>query len=190
MNENEILSKLKKGDEQAFRKIFEKYSPYVYNVSLKYLNSSAECEGIVQEVFFKVWLYRARIKEELPFAPYLISIAKNMIFNRSKHQLVEQAYVQYLEHLPRQSSRSTENSIQFKEIKKITDDYIETLPEVRREVFKLSRVESFSNKEIAQKLNVSERTVENHIYRALKSLRPHLQSFGYVELILLLSVFI
>ena len=110
--------------------------------------------------------------------------------SRSKHQLVEQAYMQYLEHLPKQASSSTENNIQFQEIKKITDDYIETLPEVRKEVFKLSRVESLSNKEIAQKLNVSERTIENHIYRALKSLKLYLQSFGYADLVIILAQFI
>ncbi|MEQ6122322.1 RNA polymerase sigma-70 factor [Reichenbachiella sp. MALMAid0571] len=187
LDESEILLKLKNGEQNAFRQIFSKYSPYVYNVSLQYLNSKSESEEIVQEVFFKVWLHRSKIKEDLPFAPYVVSIAKNLIFNKSKHQLVEQAYLQHLSHSPNIAGSFTENNVHFKEIKKITEHYIENLPLVRKEVFKLSRNENLSNKEIAHQLNIAERTVENHIYRALKSLKLYLKSRGYLELSLLLT---
>lgn len=187
LNEKEALLKLKNGDQNAFRQIFSKYSPFVYKVSFQYLNSKPESEEVVQEVFFKVWLHRSKIKEDLPFAPYVVSIAKNLIFNKSKHRLVEQAYLQHLWHTPNTTNNFTDNNVHFKEVKKITNEYIENLPLIRKEVFKLSRNENLSNKEIAQQLNIAERTVENHIYRALKSLKLYLKSHGYLELSLLLT---
>lgn len=186
LEEKQILLKLKNGDQEAFRYVFHQYSPHIYNVAYRYLQSKSESEEIVQEVFFKVWLHRTRIKEDQPFAPYVVSIAKNLIFNKSRRRIVEEAYMQYLSSRPRSLSSNTENSIRFSEVKKITDLFIEGLPLVRKEVFKLSRIENLSNKEIASQLKITERTVENHIYRALKSLKFHLKNRGYVEIVLLL----
>lgn len=183
MEDKHLLEGLKSGDEQSFRKLFEKYSSQVFNVSFSYLQSEAESEEIVQEVFFKIWLHRERTIPEAPFTPYLIRIAKNLLVNRSKRRLVEEAYLLYLERSSLNRHLDAQDKMQFDEIRKITTDYIETLPEMRKMIFKMSRNESLSNKEISQKLNISERTVENQIYRALKSVRNYLKNHGYVAVL-------
>ncbi len=190
VNERELLSRLKNGDQEAFRAVFNRYSRQLYHVAFQYLRSKSDCEEIVQEVFFKIWLHRAKIKENLPLVPYLTSIARNLIFNKSRRKIVEDAYMQYIMGNPKAHYASPEAGVQFNEIKHLTDGFVENLPQVRQEVFRLSRVSNLSNKEIALQLNVTERTVENHIYRALKSLKVFLKKRGYSYLLAISAFFI
>ena len=181
-----LLNGLRAGSEEAFKTLFEKYSKRLYYIAFQYLNDQEESEEIVQEVFYKVWLNYASIKPELPFIPYLIRIAKNILINRSKRKLVESAYIQTLQSNDALQNRQTEEKVIFQETKKIVNKLVQQFPAKRKEIFILSRYRGFSNKEISEKLNISERTVENHINKGLKFLKEKLTVYGFIQLLLLL----
>ncbi|MCG8311272.1 MAG: RNA polymerase sigma-70 factor [Cytophagales bacterium] len=175
-----LLKALKQGNEDAFELLFKKYSGRVYFVAFQYLNDREDTLEIVQEAFFKIWMNHKKIKPDLPFIPYLTRIAKNLIINRSKRKLIENAYIQTLESVHDKKSIQTEDQVLFCEVREIVNNLIEQFPEKRKEVFLLSRAKGLTNKEIAEKLDISESTVENHINSALKSLRIDLRTFGYL----------
>lgn len=186
INETLLLQALQKGSEDAFKTLFNTYSKRLYHVAFQYLNDREETLEIVQEVFFRVWLHHASINPEVPFVPYLIRIAKNMLINKSKRKLVENAYMSYLEYKNETVSFPTEDQVLFAEVSEIVKSLIDKFPPKRKEIFILSRHGGMSNREIAQKLQISESTIENQINKALKILRAKLKSFGYLSSIIFL----
>lgn len=189
INETFLLQALQKGNEDAFGVLFNTYSKRLYYVAFQYLNDREETLEIVQEVFYRVWLNRENINPELPFIPFIIKIAKNIIINKSRKRLVENAYLSFLEYKGETSSFPTEDTVLFGEITEIVNQLIDKFPPKRKEIFTLSRQSGFTNREIAQKLQISESTVENQINKALKTLKSKLKSFGYMSSIIFLLQF-
>lgn len=169
-----LLKALRKGDEKAFERIFERYSSQLFNVVQKFTTSRSDAEDVVQEVFSKVWTHRIRINPELPFTPYIIKIAKNMVINIAKKRIYETTYLSYKYHVHSKFNYVTENQVLFRELQNILEEKIGKLPDKRQEVYRLSRQEGLSASEIAEKLGISVRTVENHINQALKEIRHQL----------------
>ena len=165
-----MLTGLREGNHQCFETLFFRYSKGVYFVALKYLKDVFEAEGVVQETFFKVWKYRAGIRNDLDFKPYLARIAKGIIFNRFKKKLNETKYVE--SHFSQEKhSNQTEEEIFYAETERLIIETVRQLPPKRRRIFEMSRQERMSNKEIANTLGISEKTVENQITDAIKTLR-------------------
>ena len=189
INETFLLQALQKGNEDAVGVLFNTYSKRLYYVAFQYLNDREETLEIVQEVFYRVWLNRENINPELPFIPFIIKIAKNIIINKSRKRLVENAYLSFLEYKGETSSFPTEDTVLFGEITEIVNQLIDKFPPKRKEIFTLSRQSGFTNREIAQKLQISESTVENQINKALKTLKSKLKSFGYMSSIIFLLQF-
>lgn len=178
-----LLTSLKFGDESAFRLIFTKHSGQVYRVANHYLRNRDESLEITQEVFMKLWINRDNLTPDLPIIPYLIKIAKNTIFNKTKRKLLERAYFQNHVFPANNNVESLENQLYYQEVKTLIDDQVNQLPEKRQEIFILSRNHGLTNREIADKLKLSERTVENQINQALKTLRQKLRVLGYMFLL-------
>jgi RNA polymerase sigma-70 factor (family 1) len=175
-----LLEALMSGSEEAFDLLFKKYSGRLYYVAYQYLNDREETLEIIQEVFYRVWINHSKIKPDLPFVPYLSRIAKNLIINQSKRKLIENAYLQSLGNGSAYFGKDTEDQVQFLEIRQLVNDLVDKFPKKRKEVFLLSRNKGLSNKEISEKLSISESTVENHINKALNLLRSDLKNAGYL----------
>ncbi len=189
VNEILTLQALQKGNEDAFEVLFNTYSKRLYYVAFQYLNDRDETLEIVQDVFLKVWLNREKLNPELPFIPYIIRIAKNLIINKAKKKLVENAYIGFLEYNSKLTSFPTEENVLFNEVSEIVNKLIDKFPPKRKEIFILSRNSGLSIREIAQKLQISESTVENHINKALNTLKSKLKTFGYlINIILLIQI--
>ena len=185
-----LLAALKDGNEEAFEILFNKYSGRLYFVTKQYINDHDEILEIVQEVFYKVWMNHSNIKPELPFVPYLSRIAKNLIINQSKRQIIENSYLHSLDKDQLNKREETSEQVQFNEVRKIINSVIGEFPPKRKEVFLLSRNKGLAIKEISQELNISVSTVENHINKALKILRTHLQKAGYLEYLIIFLPFL
>ncbi len=173
MNDDELIRQLKQGSEGAFTVLYKKYWRQVYNFSRLYLTTKESAEGIVQEVFIKVWESREFIRQEDNFKGLLFVITRNLIFNRHRKTLNEDFYkmtvIAALE-----SSYDIEEEIEARNLSEYIDTLIDELPTRRREIFNLSRKEHLSYKEIAERLSISEKTVENQISEALKYLRKNI----------------
>jgi RNA polymerase sigma-70 factor (ECF subfamily) len=171
-----LLERLKQDDSKAFENLYFKYEKRLYSFSLKYLKNKENAESLVQDIFTKIWEIRKTLNSEQSFSSFLFTIAKNSIFNKHRKKLNEEAYKEHLRAHLDEIHDKTENDIILADMKQRIDKYIIKLPKKRQEIYLLSREEGLSYKEIAQKLNISEKTIENHIRLVLKDLRQILKN--------------
>jgi len=168
-----LLEALKKGDRAAFNVLFEKYSPKLYFFCLKYLSDKINAEEIVQETFLKIWETRSKIDTSRHFNTWLITIARHIIFDYLRHKMVEWKFNDYaLKSFDISADLESEQT--EKQLRSYLTKTIEQLPVQQKEVL-LLKSKGYDNKEIALRLNLSKRTVETHINRALKVLRIQLK---------------
>ena len=169
--EKELVKKLKDGDSFAFEVLFYKYRNKIKGFALKIVPAQIDPEEIVQEVFVRVWLKKDAIDPEKDFQSYLFSIAKHLVLDHLKSAVNRKLYFvgehfqqDLLEEdgLDASISEETEEKLQ---------KLINEIPERRREIFRLSRFEGLSYKQIAERLNISENTVDSQIRNALAFLR-------------------
>ncbi len=171
-----LLERLKQDDSKAFENLYFKYGKRLYWFALKYLKNKENAESLVQDIFTKIWEIRKTLNSEQSFSSFLFTIAKNSIFNKHRKKLNEEAYKEHLRAHLDQIYDKTENDIILADMKQRIDKYVIKLPKKRQEIYLLSREEGLSYKEIAQKLNISEKTIESHIRLVLKDLRQILKN--------------
>lgn len=182
-----IVKSLSRGNVLAFNTLFKEYSSRLYRFAHGYLKSEAESEEIVQEVFTKVWENRSKLKHELSFKSYLFTIAFNAIRKhfRAKAYLTEYFRNEMFDDL----DITTTQEINFNSLKSYLMRIVDCLPERRREIFIKSRFEGFSIEEIARELDISHKTVENHLTLALKYIRSCLKKEG-LQVVLFAAMFL
>ena len=165
------LVKMIEGDKKAFDTIFMEYHRKIFFFCMKYFYSREESEGIVQEVFIKVWLNRKNIDPNKNFELYLFKITKHHVLNDLRKKLnARTGHEDYHRHL-QDSDNMVENEVMYRELESLFYDSIKNLPPKRKEIFVLSKIEGLSYREIAEKLNISVKTVETHMQLALDYLR-------------------
>jgi len=175
-----IVKGLINSDLNAFNALFKKYSSRLYYFALKYLHSESDAEEIVQEVFIKIWEKREGIIAEYSFRSYLFTIAYNDIRKAIIKKIKEKNYLDnYLQNREEAVDQNADETDYINVSKKI-NELIEKLPPKRKEVFRKSRNEGLSYKAIATELNISEKTVENHIHEALKFLHVEVNKFNFM----------
>lgn len=185
--DNELLYRLKEGDRDAFNSVYWRYSPKVYNTVLYLLNDSDIAEDVVQELFLTIWEKRENIQPELNFEAYISTIARNLAYKYIEEALHKNQTLEELNDIKLISS-SEEDAIEADSLREYIFNVISSFPEMRRKVFIMSRFENLSHAEIAEKLALSERTVEAHIYQALKELRKVLGNKAVAFLLIYLSL--
>lgn len=166
---------------RKFEAFFLLYFPKVKDVAMKFLKSECEAEDIAQDIFVKLWskphLWNNN-DDTRPIDGYLFSTTRNHVLNAIKRKNIEQGYREKMEKAldPREFSNTESPLAQIycQEIELLLRLSLAQMPEKRKLVFKMSRFQEMSNKEIAQKLNLSIRTVERHIYLALVELKKSL----------------
>jgi len=176
--DQKLLSCLKESDKNSFRDLFSKYHQSLFNFVLYRLKDEVIADDIVQETFLRVWKHRNSIKPNQSFFSYIAKISNNLCMDYFRHENVK---LRHQEHIPQLTQSGADNpAIQYES--KILEDKIQSivnnsLPEKCREIFILSRVNGLANQDIAELLEVSRRTVENQLYRALKVLRSKLKDY-------------
>ena len=174
MEEYQVIRLFKGGDRESFSLLYKKYWEKVYRFSRLYLNTEDLAEDVVQEVFIKLWDSKEFIRENEDIKGLLFVITRNLIFNQHRKKVNEDFYrMTVLEAM--EDSYDIESEISAYNLQEYIDRLIEELPERRRTIFNLSRKSHLSYKEIAQKLNISEKTVENQIGEALKFLKKNVK---------------
>lgn len=173
-NEDAIIRRLRKGETSAFDEIYNLYSRNVYRFAYSFLKSKQDSEEIIQEVFLKVWKNRKTIDEYFSFKAFLFTISYNLIIDEFRKRLKDNKYREFFANRVDHLSMDTEKTIEYHELNNRYADAVEKLPERRKMIYKLHRDEGLPYKEIAAKLKISERTVENQISQALKYLRSML----------------
>ncbi len=178
--------------ENTFRALFRKYYPALLFYATR-LVGEEEAEDVVQDVFVELWKRKDRVTIGEYIQAFLYRAVYNRALNILKHRAVVEGYCAAREEIDQQRMefynpdnndviRRLENRDLGKEIKEAIDE----LPDKCREVFKLSYLQEMKNKEIADALGISLRTVEAHIYKALKYLRGRLEHLLLITLLILL----
>lgn len=163
--------------EYKYRRFFIANFPVVKNFALMLLKQEEDAEDVAQDVFLKLWTQPELWLDKDDVDGYIYTMTKNMILNRFKHIQVEKDYQDATVANELIDDFSGDNDtlkrLYCKEIQILIQITLERLPEKRRDIFKLSRFKHLSNKEIAEKLNLSVRTVEHQIYLVLAELKKN-----------------
>lgn len=183
-----ILLRLSNDDEKAFEFIYWKYNAHVYNFANSLLYSPKIAQDITQNVFLKIWEKRHEINPEQNFNAYLFTIARNMVYKETEQKLLSEQSLRQLQEEEDVLDMSTIQTLDYHFTEELCRSLVEELPPARREIFKLSRFERLSNKEIALRLSISERTVETQLYRATCFLKRKLLSDEGLGLLILLFI--
>ncbi|RUT79953.1 RNA polymerase sigma-70 factor [Ancylomarina longa] len=166
--------------ETLFNDHYSRLCAYAYN----FIKEQEGSEEIVQEVFFKLWINRSDIKIESSIISYLYRAVRNASLNLIKHINIRENYKQHNKEQIEQSEQLDSDPLNVSELEKKIRASIDLLPEQRKKIFILSRYEQLKYKEIAEKLGISIKTVENQMGKALQFLRKEL-----VEYLPLLIIF-
>lgn len=173
-DEREVVRLLKQSDEGAFNILFRFYDTRLYHFAYSYLRSTEESKEIVQETFIRIWERREGIDIEQSFSGFLFTVAQRMVLNRLRRQKTENHYKQSLLKNEPQSVAETENKVISSELEKAKQDALFELPPRRKMIFEMIREQGMTYKEVAEKLNISIKTVEAQMAEAMKHLRARL----------------
>jgi len=176
-DDNELYRKLKVGDQQAFKVLFQKYYSALCHYGFQLLQDSEMAEEIVQELFVRIWEKRESLTIESSVKHYLFISVKNQCLNHLQHQKIRR---QYADKMMKSSEQEIDTEQYFMEVELIKriEKSIESLPPKRQEIFRLSREQGLKYKEIAEELNISIKTVEAQMGLALKFLRAELKELN------------
>lgn len=159
---------------REFEELFIQYFPKVRTFAAILLKSEQEAEDVAQDIFVKLWEQPDLWEGDL-VRNYLYTMVKNHVFNRIKRKNIESRYIQSqinLQSLEEMTEfKDPLNEIYHEELQLLLKLSLEQMPEKRRQVFEMSRFQHLSNQEIAERMNLSVRTVEQHIYLVLKDLK-------------------
>ena len=179
-----LLKRLKEGDEAAFESIYWKYNSHVFNFINSLLYDRILSEDITQSVSMKIWEKHESIDLDKGFDAYLFTIARNMVYKETENRLLSESAFYALSQQQTNEDVLTEEKIDADSLRLYIDKLIEQLPLSRKEIFKLSRRDHLSNKEIAIRLSISEKTVETQLYRSLRFLKQKLSDDHLLAILL------
>lgn len=171
-----LLQLLSQNDQAAFTAIYQRHWRPLFREALQVLRSQKEAEDCVQEVFVSLWKRRLNLVITSSLAAYLHTAVRYKCFDRIEKDMIRGGYLDdfITWQAARQLQPSIEEELYARDLSANIDQAMEKMPDKMREVFRLSRQEQLTHKEIAGRLNISEETVKKQIYLALKILRSNL----------------
>lgn len=167
--DHQLLSLLNQGDRMAFTEIYNRYWLVSYRSAIQVLKDEEACMDVLQDVFVWLWQHREELNITSPKAYILTAVKFKMLNVIRQGKLKNLAYseIKVIEY-------EAESSLEVKELMQMIDEFAECLPVQAKRIFQMSRYEHLSNKEIAVKMGLSEKTVKNQINISLKKLKSTL----------------
>lgn len=179
IHERELITGLKNSDKSSIDSLYKHYHRRIYAFAFSLMKVEDDAMDVVHEVFLKLWEKRKSLDDDTKIEPLVFTITRNTVLSYFRKLASQKKYndqiitASLLKH-----SSATEEMTDYSFLKEKVDSLILQLPPKSRKVFILSREEGLSNKEIAQKLEIAEKTVEDHITRALAYLKKNLKEIG------------
>lgn len=163
--------------EAAFEQLFTTHFKRLYAYALTIVKEEMVAEEMVQNVFFKIWEKKGRVDIQTSITAYLYRSVYHESLNWLKHKKVKAAYQSHAVHQAKNQSDNASHKVQLSELQTRLDEALKDLPEQCRTIFQMSRFEELKYQEIADKLGISIKTVENQMGKALKILRVKLADY-------------
>lgn len=180
---NKLLKQIKLNDKDAIDSIFQAYSKRLYHFALAYLKTEGDSKDVVQDVFINFWNNRNSLKEDTNLEAYLFTITKNSVISIFRKKITEKEYLKHLRETAIFQYAENEEQYDYERLSLKIKELIDQLPEQRKRVFKLSKEKGLSNKAIAEELNISVKTVEDHMTKARRFLKSRLTEYGIIALL-------
>lgn len=187
--EKELITLLKQGDALAFDELFEQYGKKLYGFALSYLKTENEAEELVQEVFVRLWENRKSLKPDQTFRSYLFTIALNQIRKYFRKKAIAIRHLSQLDQTDFDYDNQTEEKIDYASTLSRIEQVIEQLPSRKKLIFKKSRIDGKTSKEIAEELNITAGTVDNQVSEAMKIIRETLKG-EQLSILLFIALFL
>lgn len=185
--DEELVVLLQQGKDRAFDELYIRYRDPLVNFVFRRVKCVTTAEEIVQEVFTTIWERRKVLVIQKTFSSYVYTSVRYVTLDYFKRSSITEEYVQEVVEASTDKNNTVEDHIFFEELQEALQESTDLLPKKSREVFVLSRFKNYTNKEIADELNISKDTVKYHIAYALKFMRSNLKEFYYIILMIFCS---
>lgn len=169
--QDKLIEGLKNGDQKVFNSIFEAYYAPLCRYCTRIVYDSVMAEEIVQDLFCKIWIKREEIEINSSLKSYLYKATMNHSINHLAHIKTEEKYRQFIGFNVNESLDYPLDILNEKDVKRVLSLALHQMPDKRRMIFEMSRYEDMKYHEIAEKLNISVKTVESQMAKALEYLR-------------------
>ena len=182
-SDGHLMLEIKAGNMLAFDALYKKYSARIYKFAFSILKLPEEAENIVQDVFLNLWINRDKVDRVSSVRYYVFSIAYHSSISVIRKRLKES---KFLDELLRQQELTQESpalQAEYRELEEKLNAVVNALPSRQKEVYLLHRVEGLKYAEIAQRLNISVNTIENHMSRALRTIRERLGDYSLLAML-------
>lgn len=175
-NEQHLIEEMRKGNVKAFEQIFRYYWKDLYRIAKGKLQSHEEAEEVIQSIFSALWEKRKTLLiDNLSY--YLRTCVRNRILNIIRANIMKEKYWSYYRSFFPMETHATAESVAYDDLDEAIQEAVSMLPEKSRKVFMLSRMEGKTNAEIANILELSEKAIEYHLTKSVRTLKVHLKDF-------------
>ncbi len=177
----EIIERLAKGDHEAFRRVFNEAYPKVYAFSVGFIKNADDAKDIAQTVFIRLWTKREALASVKNFDTYLYVVTKHTVLNYLAS--IKAYYVDISEARDVTSDMvSPVEQMEASDLKLLVDMVVSRMPSQRQSIYRMSREEGMTNDEIAERLGLKKKTVENHLNLALNDIRKAMNVYIFMLL--------
>lgn len=180
--DNELFALVKEGRQEAFSELYKRFFKPLFTHAVKRLGDDQEAMDIVQDLFEYIWVRKTEL-EIANFSAYLYAGIRNRIITARLKSSRRNNYLDSLRHFMLLGELITDYTVRERELKRLIEHEVDALPPQMKKVFKMSRVEGLSHKEIARQLGTSEQTVRTQIKRSLRILRSRLGIVVYLYIL-------
>jgi RNA polymerase sigma-70 factor, ECF subfamily len=182
-SDDELMLEIKADNVFAFDALYKRYSKRLYKFGHSILKSQEESENLIQDAYLKLWENRDKVEKDNSVKSYLFTIAYNSAITIIRKKARESVFIEYLKSLQEINEEPVNVELEYKELTTKLDEIITLLPPRQKEVYLLHKVEGLKYAEIAERLNISENTIENHMSRALKTIREKLGNYSLIAIL-------
>ncbi|MFW6100933.1 MAG: RNA polymerase sigma factor [Bacteroidota bacterium] len=189
INKKTLVESLKKGDFEAFDRLFWCYQKRLYHFALYILKDNEDARDVVQEAFLRIWKNRENLDEQSSLQSFLFTISYNIIVDTMRKKVSDRNFRDYLQKNAIDKESQVEKEVEFNELRTIYNNAVEELPLERKKIYKLQRFENMKYEEIADQLELSVNTVRSQMYKAISYLRKRIGGHTLAGL-LFLSLFV
>jgi RNA polymerase sigma-70 factor, ECF subfamily len=187
-NDEVLFTQVKNNDAKAFEHLFKTYYASLSHYACAYVHDQDEAEEIVQDIFVKIWEKKEEITIVTSLKSYLYQAVKNKCLNYIRNKKTQHTHLTIIDR-PEFENPQTIGEINASELNDKLYEALEELPPKCKQIFQMSRLDGMKHKEIADKLELKVKTIENQIGIALKILRSHLTEFLHSLVFLLINLF-
>ena len=183
--DEDLMQEIKADNMFAFDILYKKYCKKVYKFGYSILKSKEEAENLMQDVFLSLWVNRHKVEKDSSIKSYVFTITYNSAISTLRKKVRESEFVEYLKSLQEIREEPVDAGLEYKELTNKLEKIINELPRRQKEVYLKHKVEGLKYIEIAELLNISVNTIENHMSRALKTIRERLDNYSLLSILFL-----